>query len=125
MSVLKTKKSEPYYWFSFQIKGEKFYGSTRCTDEAEALKFEAARRADAEATKEKKYHYVYQKVRIKPACERCGAREQTHRHHWAPREYFADANSWPTSYLCNACHRLWHETMNKRIRIKTPRRETA
>lgn len=42
-----------------------------------------------------------------PDCERCGA-SGTEYHHYAPRSIFADADDWPTGYLCVACHTEWH-----------------
>lgn len=50
---------------------------------------------------------------VTPPCEHCGSRGGTQLHHWAPRAMFADANRWPTSYLCPPCHAMWH-------RIVTP-----
>src|SRR4051812_41762077 len=47
MSVFKSKKSEPYYWYGFQINGHRFHGSTRCTNRKEAEKIEAAERERA------------------------------------------------------------------------------
>lgn len=44
------------------------------------------------------------------ACAHCGALG-TEQHHWAPWHLFEDADSWPTSYLCVPCHRLWHRTI--------------
>jgi len=32
MSVFRTKKSAPYFWFGFQINRHRFYGSTKCKD---------------------------------------------------------------------------------------------
>lgn len=49
MSVFKTKKSESYYWFNFQISGRRFYGSTRCTNRKDAEKVEATERDRAKA----------------------------------------------------------------------------
>lgn len=44
-------------------------------------------------------------------CEVCGA-EGAECHHWAPRAFFGDeADRWPTSYLCPACHARWHATV--------------
>jgi hypothetical protein len=42
-------------------------------------------------------------------CERCGSENGVENHHWAPRALFADADDWPTSYLCPKCHRFWHK----------------
>lgn len=50
-----------------------------------------------------------------PDCARCGA-SGTELHHWAPRHLFEDADQWPTSYLCNNCHKLWHDTIVKHWR---------
>lgn len=41
-------------------------------------------------------------------CERCGSEEGSEVHHWAPFHLFDDADKWPTSHLCKACHSLWH-----------------
>lgn len=49
MSVFITEKSAPYYWFSFQIQRRRFYGSTRCTNEKDAKRFEALERDKAKA----------------------------------------------------------------------------
>jgi integrase len=49
MSVFKSKKSAPYYWFGFQINGHRFHGSTRCTNRKEAEKIEALERERAKA----------------------------------------------------------------------------
>lgn len=44
-------------------------------------------------------------------CARCGTRE-TEQHHWAPRAMFDDADQWPMSPLCVACHTRWHRTID-------------
>jgi hypothetical protein len=44
MSVFKSKKSAPYYWYGFQISGHRFHGSTRCTNRKEAEKVEQQER---------------------------------------------------------------------------------
>jgi integrase len=49
MSVFKTKKSAPYYWFDFVIQGHRFHGSTRCTARKEAEKIEALEKDKARA----------------------------------------------------------------------------
>src|SRR4051812_2653456 len=49
MSVFKSKKSAPYYWFDFQIAGRRFHGSTRCTARKEAEKVEQQERERAKA----------------------------------------------------------------------------
>lgn len=49
MSVFQTKKSKPYYWYSFDIDRRRFSGSTRCTTRKEAERFEALERKRAEA----------------------------------------------------------------------------
>jgi len=41
-------------------------------------------------------------------CEVCDANEGE-LHHWAPQYLFQDAEKWPTSYLCRACHNRWHD----------------
>jgi len=40
--------------------------------------------------------------------------EGTERHHYAPREFFNDADKWKVGYLCVYHHKLWHETINKK-----------
>jgi integrase len=47
MSVYRTTKSEPYFWYDFQIERRRFHGSTRCTNEKDAKKFEAVEREKA------------------------------------------------------------------------------
>ena len=43
-----------------------------------------------------------------PPCRVCGKRG-AELHHWAPRHLFgAEADLWPTDYLCKSCHQLWH-----------------
>jgi integrase len=49
MSVFRTKKSHPYYWYGFQIRRRRFYGSTQCTARKEAEKFEAVEKEKARA----------------------------------------------------------------------------
>ena len=49
MSVYKSKKSAPYFWFDFQIGGRRFHGSTRSTNRREAEKIEAQARERAGA----------------------------------------------------------------------------
>lgn len=49
MSVYKTAKSEPYYWFDFQISGRRFHGSTRSKARKEAERVEAAEKEKAKA----------------------------------------------------------------------------
>jgi integrase len=44
VSVYRSKKSAPYYWFDFQLNGRRFYGSTECKTRREAEKFEALER---------------------------------------------------------------------------------
>lgn len=51
-------------------------------------------------------------LRDSSVCERCGSLEGVEYHHYAPRNVFPDANKWATGYLCVACHREWHQTMN-------------
>jgi integrase len=49
VSVFKTAKSAPYFWFDFQLDGRRFHGSTKCTTCKEAEKFEAVEREKAKA----------------------------------------------------------------------------
>ena len=49
MSVYKSKKSAPYFWYDFQITGRRFHGSTKCTNRKDAEKFEAVERERAKA----------------------------------------------------------------------------
>lgn len=49
MSVFKTKKSAPYYWFDFIIQGHRFHGSTKCTSRKEAERVEATEKDRAKA----------------------------------------------------------------------------
>ncbi len=48
MSVFKSKKSAPYYWYDFQISGQRFHGSTRCTNRKDAKRVEAQERERAQ-----------------------------------------------------------------------------
>lgn len=42
-------------------------------------------------------------------CEVCGTLGVEY-HHWAPTHLFGDeADKWPCSYLCRACHKKWHD----------------
>ncbi len=42
------------------------------------------------------------------SCEVCG-RYGAQAHHWAPRHLFdAEADKWPTGFLCQTCHERWH-----------------
>lgn len=49
MSVFKSKKSAPYYWFDFQLQSRRFYGSTGCRTRKEAEGYESIERARAAA----------------------------------------------------------------------------
>ena len=49
MSVFKSKKSAPYWWYDFQISGHRFHGSTRSTNRKDAEKVEAQERERAKA----------------------------------------------------------------------------
>lgn len=51
-------------------------------------------------------------------CERCGSTTGTELHHWAPRHLFDDADAWPMSYLCPACHREWHQIVTPHMHRK-------
>lgn len=55
-------------------------------------------------------------------CTHCG-RRGAELHHWAPRAIFNDADSWPMSWLCPDCHRLWHSTMRKAAGYRLPESE--
>ncbi len=50
-------------------------------------------------------------------CEVCDINE-TELHHWAPQYLFPDADSWPKSYLCRACHRKWHDLVTPNMSNK-------
>jgi hypothetical protein len=45
------------------------------------------------------------------ACVHCGERKRGEQHHFAPQGRFSDPNAWPVAYLCNECHRVWHDVM--------------
>jgi integrase len=47
MSVFKSKKSAPYYWFDFQLDSRRFHGSTRCRTRKNAERFESVEREKA------------------------------------------------------------------------------
>jgi len=62
-----------------------------------------------------------EEVRADPGrgCIRCGEwRNGVELHHWAPMEFFSDANDWPQDYLCRECHHKWHKIMRKQQRLK-------
>ena len=44
-------------------------------------------------------------------CAHCRERKPGEVHHFAPKVRFHDADNWPTAYLCNDCHQLWHDVM--------------
>jgi integrase len=48
VSIYRDKRS-PYYQFDFQIDGNRFHGSTKCTSRKEAIKFEAVEQERAKA----------------------------------------------------------------------------
>jgi hypothetical protein len=48
VSVYRSKKS-PFYWYDFQISGQRFHGLTRSTNRKEAEKVEQAEREKAKA----------------------------------------------------------------------------
>jgi hypothetical protein len=58
-------------------------------------------------------------------CARCGSEDGTEEHHWAPRAIFgfAEADRWPTSWLCPPCHRTWHNEMRKAGGYRLPPEE--
>jgi integrase len=49
MSVFRSKKPAPYYWFDFQLDGRRFHGSTRCRNRKDAEKYESVERERAKA----------------------------------------------------------------------------
>jgi hypothetical protein len=50
-------------------------------------------------------------------CDHCGSRRHLQIHHWAPYALFgAEANEWPTSWLCQPCHSRWHSTVTPNMR---------
>ena len=51
---------------------------------------------------------VFRDHRDPTPCAHCGASGGVELHHWAPWHLFDDADSWPTSHLCRACHDMWH-----------------
>lgn len=57
-----------------------------------------------------------------PPCERCGTPDGTQLHHWAPSAIFgwAEADRWPTSWLCPSCHSLWHQLMRQAHGVRLP-----
>ena len=50
-------------------------------------------------------------------CEVCDTNEGE-LHHWAPQYLFPNADSWPKSYLCRACHRKWHDLVTPNMSNK-------
>ncbi|HMY88832.1 MAG TPA: hypothetical protein PLR40_15860 [Microthrixaceae bacterium] len=44
-------------------------------------------------------------------CARCGQIAYLDEHHWAPKHFFDDHDSWPTSRLCRSCHMEWHNVV--------------
>lgn len=55
-------------------------------------------------------------------CARCESAAGTQLHHWAPRAIFGarEADRWPTSNLCPACHSLWHRLMRQAVGARLP-----
>ncbi len=55
-------------------------------------------------------------------CERCGEKAALQEHHWAPKHLFGEdeADRWPKSYLCEACHDRWHRVVTPNM--TTPQR---
>lgn len=51
-------------------------------------------------------------------CARCGSHANVQYHHWAPRALFPDgeADKWPISPLCQACHSIWHRVVTPVLR---------
>lgn len=55
-----------------------------------------------------------------PPCQVCGM-FGTELHHWAPTAIFGvEASSWPTSYLCIACHSEWHRRLEAYFASQPP-----
>lgn len=55
---------------------------------------------------------------LENACVVCGALG-AERHHWAPRYLFGDkAEEYPTAYLCNYHHMLWHKLVTPKMSEK-------
>jgi hypothetical protein len=54
---------------------------------------------------------------IKPRCRKCGSlgseEHPLQNHHWAAREFFADAHDWPQDLLCEHCHVEYHRIMRQ------------
>lgn len=51
-------------------------------------------------------------------CEVCGGNGVEY-HHWAPTHLFGDeADKWPCSYLCRACHKKWHDIVTPNMSNK-------
>lgn len=55
-------------------------------------------------------------------CERCGSKDGSEVHHWAPAHLFDDYFEWPTSNLCKSCHAQWHRVITPKM--STTRRES-
>jgi len=54
---------------------------------------------------------IYDDAAGEVCCRKCGALFGEY-HHWAPRHLFGDdADKWPGDYLCQKCHREWHNVM--------------
>lgn len=51
-------------------------------------------------------------------CEVCDENEGE-LHHWAPQYLFPDAENWPKSYLCRACHKKWHDLVTPNMSTRT------
>lgn len=61
------------------------------------------------------YNEVIDITPDRTACERCHDTKTLEVHHWAPAALFSDSKEWPTSNLCRACHRQWHETVTPQL----------
>jgi hypothetical protein len=56
---------------------------------------------------------------VHECCEVCGSFTAVQYHHWAPWYLFgADANDWPTSFLCALCHRRWHSIVTPNMHAR-------
>lgn len=53
---------------------------------------------------------------LMPKCDVCST-EGAQQHHWAPWAIFGDeADRWPQSFLCQACHDRWHQLVTPQLR---------
>jgi hypothetical protein len=66
-------------------------------------------------------HLLYVKVFDESettACEKCG-RLGAEEHHWMPRHLSPDeCDKWPTGFLCQGCHSVWHDTVTPAMGVR-------